>query len=192
MPVEARDLPEDAPVADYFWFGKIVFINQQTKQMHVQWFEHASKTILQEICNPRELFLTMTLSYSDKDGSFTALSQDSGMPSSDPPDNCPVCRAALQDDAENFPQAVDDGFAFHGTEYHVADFVLVQSSDVVCRVGQIEEISWSNSARDEDGGKFEFRALGRISDLVNLPGCPEDVFKDERHLYLTEIHEMLR
>ncbi|KAH8099860.1 S-adenosyl-L-methionine-dependent methyltransferase [Cristinia sonorae] len=227
IPVEARDLPEDAPVADYFWFGKIVFINQQTKQMHVQWFEHASKTILQEICNPRELFLTMTcsdvdvslvagkvivrytrpdplvlpseldpfdyfctLSYSDKDGSFTALPQNSGMPSSDPPDNCPVCRAALQDDAENFPQAVDDGFTFHGTEYHVADFVLVLSSDVVCRVGQIEEISWSNSARDEDGGKFKFRALGRISDLVNLPGCPEDVIKDERHLYLTdEVYE---
>lgn len=26
--------------------------------LHVQWFEHASKTVLQEISDPQELFLT--------------------------------------------------------------------------------------------------------------------------------------
>lgn len=39
-------------------FAKIVYINQQTKAFHLQWFEHASRTILQEISDPQELFLT--------------------------------------------------------------------------------------------------------------------------------------
>lgn len=74
-PLNPRDAPEDATVADYFWyespsrfyswqrywwkyrFAKIVYINQQTKMFHVQWMEHASKTILQELSDSQELFL---------------------------------------------------------------------------------------------------------------------------------------
>ena len=38
-------------------FAKIIYINQQLEELHVQWFEHSSKTILQELANPQELFL---------------------------------------------------------------------------------------------------------------------------------------
>ncbi|KAH9849210.1 S-adenosyl-L-methionine-dependent methyltransferase [Lenzites betulinus] len=55
-----EDLPENAIIADYFWFAKIIYINQQKKMLHVQWFEHASKTFLNEISDPHELFLWPT------------------------------------------------------------------------------------------------------------------------------------
>ncbi|KAI0640019.1 S-adenosyl-L-methionine-dependent methyltransferase [Trametes polyzona] len=57
LPEKLSDLPEHAIVADYFWFAKIIFINQQKKALHVQWFEHACKTYLKEISDPHELFL---------------------------------------------------------------------------------------------------------------------------------------
>jgi len=33
-------------------------LDGQTDTAHVQWFEHSSKTFLQEIADPKELFLT--------------------------------------------------------------------------------------------------------------------------------------
>ncbi|THG98216.1 hypothetical protein EW026_g3934 [Hermanssonia centrifuga] len=49
---------ERRTLADYFWFGRIVSINQRGRTAHIQWFEHASKTLLQEIHDPQELFMT--------------------------------------------------------------------------------------------------------------------------------------
>ena len=39
-------------------FGRIVHINGEDERVHVQWFDHASNTFLDNIANPRELFLT--------------------------------------------------------------------------------------------------------------------------------------
>ncbi|KAH9942756.1 S-adenosyl-L-methionine-dependent methyltransferase [Amylocystis lapponica] len=60
IPEDLESLPESAMVADFFWFAKIIYINQRQKRFHVQWFEHSSRTILEEISNPRELFLCPT------------------------------------------------------------------------------------------------------------------------------------
>ena len=38
-------------------FAKILYINQELKQLHVHWYEHASMTYLKEISDPQELFL---------------------------------------------------------------------------------------------------------------------------------------
>ncbi|OCH84951.1 S-adenosyl-L-methionine-dependent methyltransferase, partial [Obba rivulosa] len=57
LPLKRDSLPEDAILADYFWFAKILYIDQLRTQFHVQWYEHSSKTMLQELGNPRELFL---------------------------------------------------------------------------------------------------------------------------------------
>ena len=38
-------------------FGKIIYIDQKEKKVHVQYYEHSSKTYLQEISNSQELFL---------------------------------------------------------------------------------------------------------------------------------------
>ncbi|KAL4250277.1 DNA (cytosine-5)-methyltransferase [Abortiporus biennis] len=53
-------VPETAKMADYFWFGRIIFIDQKKKVFHVHWFEHSSKTIMQEISDQQELFYTET------------------------------------------------------------------------------------------------------------------------------------
>ncbi|KAI0828845.1 S-adenosyl-L-methionine-dependent methyltransferase [Trametes gibbosa] len=60
LPRNLVDLPENAIIADYFWFAKIIYINQHKKMLHVQWFEHSSKTFLDEVSDPHELFLWPT------------------------------------------------------------------------------------------------------------------------------------
>ncbi|KAI0718349.1 S-adenosyl-L-methionine-dependent methyltransferase [Cerioporus squamosus] len=55
--LSVSEVPEDAILADYFWFGKIVYIDQRLKKLHVQWFEHSSKTYLGKISDPHEVFL---------------------------------------------------------------------------------------------------------------------------------------
>nr|ANR76343.1 DNA methyltransferase [Ganoderma lucidum] len=68
MPQDLNQVPDQAVVADYFWFGKIIYIDQQRKTAHVQWYEHSSKTYLEDVSNSQELFLcpqlcgTVTLS----------------------------------------------------------------------------------------------------------------------------------
>jgi hypothetical protein len=78
-PVLLPSIPESAPLdsrlTDYFWyifcaciqfvcmkmacrFGRIVHINGEDERVHVQWFDHASNTFLDDIADPRELFLT--------------------------------------------------------------------------------------------------------------------------------------
>ncbi len=72
--LSVSEVPEYTTLADYFWyvsanascvrtifmvyrFGKIIYIDQRLKTLHVQWFEHSSKTYLGKISDPQELFL---------------------------------------------------------------------------------------------------------------------------------------
>ncbi|KAI0747841.1 S-adenosyl-L-methionine-dependent methyltransferase [Daedaleopsis nitida] len=57
IPSDLTEVPEDAISADYFWFAKIIHINQELKQLHVQWYQHSSQSFLGWISDPRELFL---------------------------------------------------------------------------------------------------------------------------------------
>ena len=41
-------------------FGKIIFIDSYAKVAHLQYYQHSSQTMLQEIADPQELFLTET------------------------------------------------------------------------------------------------------------------------------------
>ena len=41
-------------------FGKVVFIDSYAKVAHLQYYQHSSQTMLQEISDPQELFLTET------------------------------------------------------------------------------------------------------------------------------------
>ena len=79
VPVLLPDIPESAPLdsrlTDYFWyifyvvfnavymktacrFSRIVHINSKDERVHVQWFDHASNTFLDNIADPCKLFLT--------------------------------------------------------------------------------------------------------------------------------------
>ncbi|KAG6331286.1 hypothetical protein ID866_7799 [Astraeus odoratus] len=50
-------LPTDT-LADYFWFARIVYIDGEDETVHVQWFDHSSKTCMEQLGQPQELFLT--------------------------------------------------------------------------------------------------------------------------------------
>lgn len=39
-------------------FGKIMYIIMENQVAHVQWFNHGSQTIIQELAHPQELFLS--------------------------------------------------------------------------------------------------------------------------------------
>jgi len=41
-----------------FRFGRIVHIHAEDERVHMQWFDHARNTFLDDIADPRELFLT--------------------------------------------------------------------------------------------------------------------------------------
>ncbi|KZT70140.1 S-adenosyl-L-methionine-dependent methyltransferase [Daedalea quercina L-15889] len=57
MPRTLTGIPDDAVISDFFWFGRIIHINQARRKLHVQWFDHAPRSILEELGDPRELFL---------------------------------------------------------------------------------------------------------------------------------------
>ena len=42
----------------FFRFGKIVYINEEYENVHVEWFEHSTKTAMEQLGHPQELFLT--------------------------------------------------------------------------------------------------------------------------------------
>ena len=51
-------------------FGKIIYMDQQRKELHVQWFDHAPRSILEELGDPRELFLWNSCGEVDADQAF--------------------------------------------------------------------------------------------------------------------------
>ncbi|KAI9429370.1 hypothetical protein BJY52DRAFT_1345301 [Lactarius psammicola] len=58
LPPTPDATPRDSRLADYFWFGRIVHINGQDERVHLQWFDYAPNTFLDDIADSRELFLT--------------------------------------------------------------------------------------------------------------------------------------
>ena len=75
LPVTPESSPLNARLADYFWyvsaivcsvpcmmvelrFSRIIHINAEDERVHVQWFDHAPNTFLDDIADSRELFLT--------------------------------------------------------------------------------------------------------------------------------------
>ncbi|KAK1234239.1 hypothetical protein PQX77_002546 [Marasmius sp. AFHP31] len=61
---EPVDLPHpedqalrDKHISEFFWFAKIVNINYNTKQAHVQWYQHSTRTVMGDCGDKQELFL---------------------------------------------------------------------------------------------------------------------------------------
>ncbi|KAJ6513941.1 S-adenosyl-L-methionine-dependent methyltransferase [Mycena vitilis] len=121
-PPSMSKIPDDAQLAEYFWFARIVFFDVDSNRVHVQWLEHGSQIILGEFAHPQELFLTLLCDdvasidgkvhvsfgnevwrrdhyfiralYDERDVSFTSLDQDEmdRIARKMPPDNCLPCR----------------------------------------------------------------------------------------------------
>ncbi|KAJ7608113.1 S-adenosyl-L-methionine-dependent methyltransferase [Mycena polygramma] len=121
-PPSMSKIPDDAQLAGYFWFARIIFFDLDSNRVHVQWLEHGSQIILGEFAHPQELFLTLLCDevesidgkvhvsfgnevwkrdhyfiralYDERDVSFTSLDQDEmdRIARNMPPDNCLPCR----------------------------------------------------------------------------------------------------
>ncbi|KAI0043541.1 hypothetical protein FA95DRAFT_1575056 [Auriscalpium vulgare] len=59
IPTCKEALKPNDTLANYFWFVKIISIKREHSEFHIQWFEHSSRTFLEDMGNPRELFLTL-------------------------------------------------------------------------------------------------------------------------------------
>ncbi|KAF9245635.1 S-adenosyl-L-methionine-dependent methyltransferase [Melanogaster broomeanus] len=52
------DVAPSDTLADYFWFARIVSINGEHETVHVQWFQHSTRTFLEQLGDSQELYLT--------------------------------------------------------------------------------------------------------------------------------------
>ncbi|KAF9469568.1 S-adenosyl-L-methionine-dependent methyltransferase [Collybia nuda] len=60
LPDEISDVSMTSTIADYFWFARIVYIDNEMQQVHVRWLEHGSQIFLEELAHPQELFFNNT------------------------------------------------------------------------------------------------------------------------------------
>lgn len=57
--VQICDVPDDATLSEYFWFARIIYFKYDERMVHVQWLEHGSQIIFEEMAHPQELFLNV-------------------------------------------------------------------------------------------------------------------------------------
>jgi DNA (cytosine-5)-methyltransferase 1 len=74
LPDDIEDISPSSTIADYFWyallsscfwtlaevpvrFAKIIYLDDtSSKPVHVQWLEHGSQILMEELAHPQELF----------------------------------------------------------------------------------------------------------------------------------------
>ncbi|KAJ3521562.1 hypothetical protein NMY22_g12265 [Coprinellus aureogranulatus] len=107
-PGKYREIPLDAMIQDFFWFGWITFLDRNAHTAHLQWFEHGSRILLSKRADDRQLFYMpycessvvfktkCTLEcfmFNQHTGAFYDIAPEElditkTVP---PPDNCPSC-----------------------------------------------------------------------------------------------------
>ncbi|KAG5635917.1 hypothetical protein H0H81_009679 [Sphagnurus paluster] len=55
FPDTVDELAPTSTIADYFWFAKIMYADQDGR-VHVHWLQHSSQTMMEELGHPQELF----------------------------------------------------------------------------------------------------------------------------------------
>ncbi|KAF5385343.1 hypothetical protein D9615_001032 [Tricholomella constricta] len=56
LPDDIEDIAPTSTIADYFWFARILYGDADAGMFHVQWLQHSSQTMLEELGHPQELF----------------------------------------------------------------------------------------------------------------------------------------
>ncbi|KAG5642233.1 hypothetical protein DXG03_003378 [Asterophora parasitica] len=56
QPQSTGQIDSSSTIADHFWFAKILYADIDLQNFHVQWLQHSSQTMMQELGNPQELF----------------------------------------------------------------------------------------------------------------------------------------
>lgn len=187
--------------------------------VHVQWLEHGEQIFLQEVAHPQELFLndlcgnipirtiigkvvvherpeklpSIHLEYfykfkhDKKSSSILSIDfQHSQMVANAmPPENCPNCALTEEHDRAAEPKllragGVVIGLALGGHTFHKYDFVLFKAKQGPAHIGQIKTCGIDT---------VTVKQVGRINSLENV--LPENVRRDERHIYLTDDEESI-
>ncbi|KAI0066707.1 S-adenosyl-L-methionine-dependent methyltransferase [Artomyces pyxidatus] len=204
LPLSAAEIPIDAELWHYFWFGKIIYINGRERAMHVQWFEHSSTTYLEEISIRKELFITTKCNNVKLESICGKVA---------------VTRLDHDEAPVNSNQFINSDFFFYRFLHHRNDASFIDPHDAlsfqpddvpdscqICTTRQQEDWDadghWITDvkapaqigqicafkprkgfSREVDG--ITVKLLGRISSLEN-DIRPSDVIKDEHHLFITD------
>ncbi|KAF8079195.1 S-adenosyl-L-methionine-dependent methyltransferase [Lyophyllum atratum] len=63
FPDNIRDIDPTSTIADYFWFAKILHGSIDMGRFHVQWLQHSSQTMMEELGHSQELFFNDLCDY---------------------------------------------------------------------------------------------------------------------------------
>ncbi|KAI0041890.1 hypothetical protein FA95DRAFT_636925 [Auriscalpium vulgare] len=215
LPTCKEALKPNDTLANFFWFAKIISIKREHSKFHIQWFEHSSRTFLGDMGNPRELFLTFLcqdLSFDvvvgkirvtrvdddnvpeDLDGYFYRLAYHcheasfidippplpvEALLDEDPEAKCPPCNYKEQEGSEDELVEIKDGVAYRSENYHKDDYVLFQGEDSPAKVGQITSTCILECTA----------TVSLLGCVAAIEGLPNNILKDERHLFLTQEKE---
>ncbi|KAF7338022.1 BAH domain-containing protein [Mycena venus] len=143
--------------ANNVWFIRIIFFfdhptetehDKPRKMLHGQWFQHGSRTILQETSHSQELFLlnecdniAVATIFQKCDVRFPRFDEPEEPDKSDPEARNYFCRFLYDDEQHSFMDppvnelsipvhVIGDGLALHGRLYHVDDYVYVKPNSV--------------------------------------------------------------
>ncbi|KAG6907943.1 hypothetical protein DXG01_006801 [Tephrocybe rancida] len=217
-----EDIEPTEAIADYFWFGQIVYshMNPTPGGFHIHWMEHSTQTMLEELGHPQELFWNdicgdvpwgaviskvdvhegskvpenpAEFVYDANQATYTSSKPERRelVALSSPPYNCIVCilnDQVAQEDSENRlkdEKGIQNGVAYGGQKYHLEDFVLYRAPEGPAHIGYICHIRLITNPNIPS--EVRLRRVGRISSIGGA--LPDDVLKDERHLYLTDEEE---
>ncbi|KAF8346872.1 S-adenosyl-L-methionine-dependent methyltransferase [Amanita rubescens] len=211
---EDNNVPRTGKIPDYFWFARIVYLMPQEGMAHIQWLEHGSQIFLKELAHPQELFLNDLCGHiplktivgklvvherpenvpANQNEYFYKFKHDkdtASLVSIDaqrlqmignhlPPENCPVCVMSEERRQAEEPHILrvdgaNRGIAYGGRNFHLHDFVLFKAQQGPANIGYIIKVSADN---------VRVKRAGRIGSLEDI--LPDDVMRDERHVYLTD------
>ncbi|KAF5392581.1 hypothetical protein D9757_002235 [Collybiopsis confluens] len=57
LPAPTDEILKTKSFEDYFWFARIMLIDEEKTELHVQWFNHGQFTVMMQISNQQEVFL---------------------------------------------------------------------------------------------------------------------------------------
>ncbi|RDB29208.1 DNA (cytosine-5)-methyltransferase 3 [Hypsizygus marmoreus] len=231
MPEDVSEIGPDSTIADYFWFARVLYADSDLRKFHVQWLEHSSQTMQEELANPQELYYNELCAHIEfqtvvgkvtvhecphsidsipPDEFFARFTHDknsSSIISLDmerrdlaaahlPPQNCPVCPLIEQHLEEQVDrrlrdeQGIPNGVAFLGQKYHLEDFVLYRAEKGPAHIGYITGVHFPIKETSVVASTLTIQRVGRISTIARL--LPENVVRDERHVFLTKETTIIR
>ncbi|KAG6840764.1 hypothetical protein C0991_004549 [Blastosporella zonata] len=192
---DIEDVHPTETIADYFCsFAQIVYgkMDPAPGTFHVHWLTHSSKTMMEELGRPQELFWNDVCDDDRKETEITwgavvakiKVQEGSNIPEN--PGEYFVKQNQQEWDANEKQlkneKGIMNGIALFGQNYHYQDFVLYRAPQGPAHIGYIKH--FRHILNKSISSDVILQRVGRISSIG--AALPDDVLRDERHIYLTK------